>query len=136
MSAWTDRYIGIPFKAMGRNANGVDCVGLCILVLQQERGISVWDVAEGYTVDEMHTTNGLQRLDELMRKHLAVWKPVSIADIQPFDVCLYRVHGAETHCAIAVNNRRVLHVEERHAVHMAPLHIPGYQLSGVFRHDV
>ena len=132
---WTEKYIGIPFKAMGRGMDGVDCAGLCILALRQERGITVWDVAEGYTVGEMHHRKGLARLDDLLRRHLAVWRPVALTDVQPFDVVLYRVHGVETHCALAVDKRRVLHVEERHPVHMAPLHLPGYQLSGVFRHE-
>lgn len=132
---WTEKYIGIPFKAMGRGMDGVDCAGLCILALRQERGITVWDVAEGYTVGEMHHRKGLARLDDLLRRHLAVWRPVPLTDVQPFDVVLYRVHGVETHCALAVDKRRVLHVEERHPVHMAPLHLPGYQLSGVFRHE-
>ena len=132
---WTEKYIGIPFKAMGRGMDGVDCAGLCILALRQERGITVWDVAEGYTVGEMHHRKGLVRLDDLLRRHLAVWRPVALTDVQPFDVVLYRVHGVETHCALAVDKRRVLHVEERHPVHMAPLHLPGYQLSGVFRHE-
>lgn len=135
MSAWTDAYIGIPFKAMGRDMDGVDCAGLCILVLRRERGITVWDVAESYTVGEMHRRDGLARLDGLLRRQLSVWQPVSLSDPRPFDLALYRIHGVETHCALVVDKRRVLHVEERHPVHMAPLHLPGYQLSGVFRHE-
>ena len=134
MTHWFEKYIGIPFQAMGRGMDGVDCAGLCILILRQERGITVWDVAESYTVGEMHRRDGLARLDGLLRRQLSVWQPVSLSDLRPFDVVLYRVHGAETHCAMAVDRRRVLHVEERHPVHMARLHLPGYQLSGVFRH--
>lgn len=135
MTKWFEKYIGIPFRAMGRDISGVDCAGLCILVLRQERGIEVWDVSESYTVDEMHSRSGLVRLDSMLRRQLSVWKSVSLSDIQPFDVVLYRVHGAETHCAVAVDKRRVLHVEERHPVHIANLHLSGYQLSGVFRHE-
>ena len=134
MTNWFEKYIGIPFQAMGRTIHGVDCGGLCILGLRQERGIEVWDVSEENTVDEMHNRRGLKRLDGMLRTQLSVWKSVPLSTIQPFDVVLYRIHGAETHCALAIDKQYVLHVEERHSVHRARLHLPGYQLSGVFRH--
>ena len=135
MTNWTDKYIGIPFVAQGRTMQGVDCCGLCILALYQERGIKVWDCADVYQVKEMHTRAGLARLDEILRRHLAVWKTVSLREVQPFDVVLYRHHGVETHCALVVDAKHVLNVEERHPVHMAPLNLPGYAIAGVYRHE-
>ena len=73
--------------------------------------------------------------DEILRKHLAVWKTVSLKDVQPCDVVLYRHHGVETHCALVVDSKHVLNVEERHPVHMAPLTLPGYAIAGVYRHE-
>lgn len=134
MSNWSDKYIGIPFLAQGRTMQGVDCCGLAILILKQELGITVWDCREAYAVQEMHTRKGLARLDEILRRHLAVWETVPVQDVRPFDVVLYRHHGVETHCALALDRKHVLNVEERHPVHIAPLNLPGYQLAGVYRH--
>lgn len=134
MSAWTDKYIGLPFKAQGRTMDGVDCVGLCILALKQERDIDVWDCAEAYQVAEMHTRKGLARLDEILRRHLAVWECLPLHQVQPFDVVLYRHHGVETHCALCVDRRHVLNVTENHPVHITQIQLPGYTIAGVYRH--
>lgn len=131
---WTDKYIGIPFEAQGRSMQGVDCGGLAVLVLRQELGHAVWDCAEAYTVGEMHTRKGLARLDAIIRHQLTAWTKVELQDVQPFDLVLYRHHGVETHCAVAVDRRRVLNVYERHPVHIAPIHLPGYAIAGVYRH--
>lgn len=131
---WFEKYVGLPFKICGRDESGVDCVGLGMLILQRERGIKVWDTSIEYTVDECHTKSGAKRLESLIKDGLeSSWKEVPVSDVQPFDVCLYAYHGVECHCAIVIDKAHVLHVEERHVTHVAPLRIPGYFLTAVFR---
>lgn len=135
MSNWTDKYIGLPFLAKGRTIRGVDCVGLCILALKQEKGIDVWDCAEMYQREEMHTREGLRHLDAILRKHLSVWQAVPLKEIQPFDVVLYRHHGVESHCALCVDSQHVLNIYEQHSAYIAPIKLPGFAIAGVYRHE-
>lgn len=132
---WWEKYIGIPFKPMGRNENGVDCVGLCMLIFKNEKGVIVDDTVQKYTAEEMRHFKSLKHINKLIDDELTKWHEVSKKEIEPYDLCLYTVHGIECHAAICVDERRVLHVEEKHPVHAAPIDIPGYVLTRVLRHE-
>jgi hypothetical protein len=45
---WTERYIAIPFKDLGRDFSGADCFGIYLLILQHEAGIDLADVRATY----------------------------------------------------------------------------------------
>jgi len=41
-----DKYIGIPYKNLGRDFDGIDCYGLVYLIFKNERGIVLPDYTE------------------------------------------------------------------------------------------
>ena len=38
------KYINIPYKHLGRDFNGVDCFGICYLILKEEKNVILPDV--------------------------------------------------------------------------------------------
>jgi len=46
--AWIADYVGLPFKAHGRERNGVDCWGLVRLVLAERFRLALPSYAGGY----------------------------------------------------------------------------------------
>ena len=41
MDKWYGKYIGIPYKELGRDESGVDCYGLCVVVYNRELGLDI-----------------------------------------------------------------------------------------------
>lgn len=83
------KYLGVPFRHLGRDRNGLDCVGLC-LVSARDLGIDIPE-PEPY---ERGPTNGsllerLRSIDCLMEHGVADMKP---GDIAAFHVGPYVGH--------------------------------------------
>lgn len=135
MSQWWEKYVGIPFKAMGRDMKGVDCAGLGMLMLKREKGVVIDESPLKYTAEQMRHYKSLKEIDALLKIGLKGWQEVPEKDAKPFDLCLYKIHGIECHCGMVVDEGHILHVEERHSVHYAPIRLQGYVLSGVLRHE-
>ena len=47
--SWLNRYIGRPYKYGGRDLEGMDCYGLCVLIYKERYGIKLPD----WLVDEI-----------------------------------------------------------------------------------
>ncbi len=89
---WWEKYVGIPFKAMGRDESGVDCVGLGILMMRREKGVTVDDTALTYTAAEMRHFRSLHRIDALIQSGLSQWH--DIGDDTPRPPRSRSLHGA------------------------------------------
>lgn len=96
-------FIGLPYADKGRSREGVDCWGLCRLVLA-EQGIAVPDYAETYTAAcdrasaslavEAGLADGWQRVDTP----------------RPYDLVILNVALRPWHCGVMVSPDRFLHV--------------------------
>ena len=96
-------FIGIPWKVGGRDFDGVDCAGLCILAASYLYGIEMPDVWS-YGADDYldMTINGLQDLPGYASQ---VEKP------EDGDVIALRLSAGYVHYGLCVGNR-MLHISE------------------------
>jgi sulfur carrier protein ThiS len=99
-----EKYIGLPFKAKGRDESGVDCWGLVRLVYKNEYGILLPSFSEQYELDD---TN---RIADLFAQYKEGWDPVTTPSAG--DVVLFKILGYETHIGVCVDKSKFLHVRE------------------------
>lgn len=97
----TEKYIGIPYKANGRDFSGIDCWGLVRLVYKEELGIDLPSLDGEYQIDDD------ARIQDLFAQYKEGWKPSE--SIEAGDVVLFRVLGSETHVGIAISPTQFLH---------------------------
>lgn len=114
---YAQKYIGIPFLDKGRTLDGVDCWGLCRLVLKEQKGIDLpmYGVSEadhlavGQDIEEAkHSGDWIQVLGNKYREFdIAEMNiPVKIAGIWEFP---------PLHVGIVVGVDWLLHVERNTA---------------------
>lgn len=89
---------GIPFRHQGRNANGVDCVGLLYVILKRLAYPAIFDV-EGYRVSPPATV-----ILETMRDN---FDEIPLEDAGLGDIYLMRIGGRKPkHASVIVNTVR------------------------------
>ena len=99
-----NKYIGLQYKAKGRDTAGIDCYGLARLVYSQEFGIELPSFDSDYQADDE------QRMQDLIAQYKEGW--VKVDKPEPGSIVLFKVMGYETHIGIAVNSESFLHVRE------------------------
>ena len=100
----TNKYVGIPYKANGRDETGLDCWGLVRLVYSEEFNINLPSFSTDYTISDN------ARIEELIDQYREGWKEESTPE--EGSVVLFRILGTETHVGIAVSNTHFIHVRE------------------------
>lgn len=132
MSSWAADYLGIPQRDFGRSRAGVDCWGLLWLVFREVRGIEL----PSYT-DVCPDLAERAELGALItgERDRGPWREV--AQIEPFDVLLFRVGAHATHVAVAVDHRDMLHIHGRTESCVVAIKDPMWRkrLVGVYRHQ-
>lgn len=108
LPGWVAGYIGLPFAAMGRDRDGIDCWGLLRLVLAEQFAVALpsWD-GVGYTPG-----SSAARLELFMADHAAGWCEVMPGAERLGDGVLARVGGYKTHVGLVVAPGTMLHIEE------------------------
>lgn len=97
------RFIGIPYKFLGTDFKGADCIGLCQLFFY-EHGIKLeWrdgkDIPKDWYVKEPY------RLARWLLKHFT--RINNVDDMEYGDVVLFTING-EGHTGIYIGNHKVL----------------------------
>lgn len=111
--SWTNKYIGIPYKPLGRDISGVDCYGLCVVVYKNEFNI---DIPE-YTHIGIKRESTQEKQDILNRdvsnyikdKSKEHWQEIPFSEAKEFDFMLFKVCGFVTHIALYVGNNKIIH---------------------------
>lgn len=104
MESWTADYIGIPFLIRGRDRAGLDCYGLCRLVLAEHFGKRLPDFQSYRSMED--------------RQHIAVLidanKPTinahQVESPIPGDLVLMHFYGLPIHIGIYIGSGYLLHV--------------------------
>lgn len=104
-SHWSAPYIGLPYRDHGRDAAGVDCWGLVVLVYREVLGIVLPGYDEGYA-----TTEERRQIGALIDGHRQAWPWTRQASPAALDVALFRVGATVSHVGIAVAPGRMLHI--------------------------
>lgn len=129
--SWANAYVGLPQRDMGRDRNGCDCWGLARIVYRAELGIllpvysgGVVCAGEAAEIAELIAEAGAQ----------APWQAVS--GPRAFDMLLFRRGAHARHLGVAIDARRMLHMDRHGACivdHTAPLW--SHRNIGAWRHD-
>ena len=102
--SWTNAFVGIPWKEMGRDRDGVDCWGLFRLVYAEMFGIDVPSYTDSYHSPESNVEVGALIIDETAKDWIQVGNPCE------GDGILFDVKGEPSHTAIFIRTGSMLHV--------------------------
>lgn len=102
--SWWNEYVGIQYKAKGRDREGLDCWGLVRLVYLEKFDTLLPSFAEVYEQKEH------EKQAELIAMHKEGWEKTSHPATG--DVVLFRINGSESHVGIVTNPSYFLHVRE------------------------
>lgn len=103
MSAWSNDYIGIPYRSMGRDRDGADCWGLVRLVYRDRYGIDLPDYSE-----QAYDAADLAATAPLISAGRDIW--TAVAEPAEGDVVLLRIKGYLSHVGVLVGPVQMLHV--------------------------
>ncbi len=105
---WTADYVGLPFKAGGRDRTGLDCYGLFALVLREQFGKEI-PAYDGFGFNQ-----GCDRaaLAAFIEAHREDWTEVPPGEERPGDGILLRLLGHPIHVGVVIGKGWMLHVED------------------------
>lgn len=101
-------YVGIPYRAGGRDRDGVDCWGLVRMVYAERLGIDLPTYGEIAATDYRSIARQIAG-----DQTLGPWQPVT--EPRAYDVVVMR-HGSSLvlcHVGVMIDADRVLHIERR-----------------------
>jgi hypothetical protein len=101
---WSNKYLGIPYKAHGRDENGIDCWGLVRLVYKSEYHVDLPSFSESYL------ENDRVRSEELIAQYREGWEEVDAAE--EGCIVVLRVMGHLSHVGVCINDHQFLHAQE------------------------
>lgn len=128
-----ERFIGIPYKFLGTDFTGVDCIGLCQLFLY-EHGFNI-KFRDGRPIDKQWYLTEPYRLARWLLTNFD--KVKSIDELQYGDITLFEING-ESHTGIYLGNAKVLTILEFfkksmiiHLKRQNILYQSGFRMKGV-----
>ena len=98
---WTDQWIGIPYRELGRGPEAYDCLGLFLAVYRDRFGVEIPDPAYSRR-DSLRRARVWSRIGDLGR---AVDRP------QEGDALLFLMGGRSLHIGYALDHKDMLHLE-------------------------
>lgn len=127
MSAWSDRYLGIPWSREDQGASGTHCWGLVRLVYAEVLDIELDDFGAARTRVE----NAAIVADRRRR-----WPWREVAQPLAFDVVVFRRGRIDDHIGVMVGPRLMLHVDIGGEAIVDDVHAPEWRcrLSAFHRH--
>lgn len=129
---WSNRFIGIPYQALGRDCCGADCWGLACIIYREELGISLPDYLGAYgSVDEHAEISALIAGEQAS----PLWLPVT-GDAIAFDVAVFRRGRLSTHVGIVIRHGVMIHMQDEDCAKIADYRTGawGQRLQGHYRH--
>jgi len=126
------KYIGIPYKNLGRDFGGCDCYGLLYLIYYKELGIELPDYTElQYSKSWYKKENHI--LDNIDSK----WIRVDDYNYSVFDALIFFGIGLTTianHIGMYIENGKFIHIFEGHTSMINKLEKFNNKLYGAMRY--
>lgn len=109
------QFIGIPFRAGGRDFSGVDCYGLIVLVYKTE-GVKLWDTSDYNLENHTHASDNL-----MLSNYSRNWIKIDKDEVEELDILLFNMDldlpDIPTHVALYVGDNEVIHCMSGHPVY-------------------
>lgn len=121
-----EQFCGIPFRFMGRDRSGADCLGLVWLYLRS-KGIHIPD-SDGLPMEEDVQPDYLERAIGGLSKVCD-----SVAYPQENDIILLRLPGGYTHFGVMVDDSNMLHVLKNRPSGLEPVMKYRRRVVAIFR---
>ena len=102
-----ERFIGLPYKFLGTDFNGVDCIGLCQLFLNEHHIPMI--IRDGRPITKDWYLKEPYRLARWLFKNFD--KIDNIDDLRYGDIVLFEING-ESHTGIYIDDYKVLTILE------------------------
>lgn len=102
-----ERFIGLPYKFLGTDFNGVDCIGLCQLFLNEHHIPII--IRDGRPITKDWYLKEPYRLARWLFKNFD--KIDNIDDLRYGDIVLFEING-ESHTGIYIDDYKVLTILE------------------------
>jgi len=110
------QYIGIPYRHLGRNKDGLDCYGLVVIIYKEKLGIQLPDVCEyKYGVEACEYMEAFYTKEQY--EHVSdfhkLWEQVDLDKLEKYDVILFSVYddvSAPTHSGVYLGRGKFIHV--------------------------
>jgi len=119
-----NKYIGLPYKNLGRDFSGVDCYGLFWLIYKEKRGILLPDFTELLYDKKWYKTENhiVDNIDEL-------WTKVSM--YKKYDAILFFNSGnVANHIGTYIDDDKFIHITENSTSMISRL--DGYWSSKIY----
>ena len=119
-----NKYIGLPYRNLGRDFDGVDCYGLFWLIYKEERGILLPDFTELLYDKKWYKTENhiVDNINEL-------WTKVSM--YKKYDAMIFFNNGnVANHIGTYISNDKFIHITENSTSMISRL--DGYWSSKIY----
>ncbi|WP_319414422.1 NlpC/P60 family protein [uncultured Cohaesibacter sp.] len=129
--SWSDTYIGIPYRDLGRQMSGCDCWGLVHLVYRRECRINLPSYLHAY-----HSSDERAEVARLIGNAAASSRWHKVEDPEVFDVVTFRRGQLTSHIGIILRPDWMLHMSEAGA-RVENYRLPSWKqrLIGIYRHE-
>lgn len=126
---WSNAYVGIPFEDRGRDALGLDCWGLVRLVYDEQLGIDLPSLNDGY-----ESTEDAAAIAGIYEVERSEW--IERPGPAPGDVVMFRLLAIPLHVGVVVDARTFLHTMERRGTCVERLTGPAWsaRVLAFYRH--
>ena len=114
--SWANDYVGLPYKPLGRNRDGIDCYGLVRLVLKEQCGIDLPSYSSeadrsGFRDDDPTHPEGREVRAQVIADQITMngFYSVERDTLRPFDLLITRTYGDPIHIGLVVRPTLMLH---------------------------
>ena len=107
---WHDKYIGLPYKSLGRDTKGIDCYGLVYLIYKNELGISLPKMDLGY-LNGLDTREVAPVFHDGLELFIKSGFVKEVNGFKPFDLLLFERNGYLSHIGTCISKDKFLHAD-------------------------
>jgi len=104
---WAGRYIGLPFRDLGRDRAGLDCWGLVRLVASEQFNVHLPSF-----IGEYEKAADVTSIAALVGREAQHWLPVQPGRERLGDVIVLRLRGQPVHTGLVLGDMQMLHIEQ------------------------
>lgn len=101
---WSKKYIGLKFKEHGRDADGVDCWGLAVMIYKDAFNIDLPSFSTQY-----ENTKSADQINDIVISESSKWIKINSGSEQIGDIILVRMRGVPMHVGLVLGDGYMVH---------------------------